>query len=197
MIKYNLIGKQFNRLLVIEKTVERLDKRILWLCKCSCGKYKKLTSSRLLRGCDISCGCYNIERMKNNSYADGPKTKPGESGFRELLGNYIRNAKKSNREFSLTPDSFKKLTQQPCYYCEAKPTQIQKADGRKLESQVNGNYIYNGIDRKDNTLGYTIDNSAACCWFCNKLKGSFLSTSQMLEIKNVLIRWRKKREQND
>jgi hypothetical protein len=33
-----------------------------------------------------------------------------------------------------------------------------------------GVYIYNGIDRVDNTRGYSIDNCVACCKQCNWAK---------------------------
>ena len=31
-------------------------------------------------------------------------------------------------------------------------------------------YLYNGIDRKDNYKGYVIDNCLPCCTICNKSK---------------------------
>ena len=34
----------------------------------------------------------------------------------------------------------------------------------------NGSYTYNGIDRLDNSLGYTLDNVVASCWDCNRAK---------------------------
>lgn len=37
--------------------------------------------------------------------------------------------------------------------------------------QCNGDYVYNGIDRVDNTKGYTIDNVVPCCGICNMAKG--------------------------
>jgi hypothetical protein len=34
----------------------------------------------------------------------------------------------------------------------------------------NGTFTRNGIDRKDNSKGYTIDNVVSCCFICNKGK---------------------------
>lgn len=31
-------------------------------------------------------------------------------------------------------------------------------------------YIYNGIDRRNNSEGYTPENCCSCCWPCNKAK---------------------------
>lgn len=36
----------------------------------------------------------------------------------------------------------------------------------------NNELTYNGIDRLDNSKGYTIDNSVACCSKCNIAKGT-------------------------
>lgn len=33
-------------------------------------------------------------------------------------------------------------------------------------------YIYNGIDRVDNAVGYILENCIPCCEFCNKAKGT-------------------------
>ena len=34
----------------------------------------------------------------------------------------------------------------------------------------NGEFIYNGIDRVDNLMGYTLNNVVACCKNCNTMK---------------------------
>lgn len=39
-------------------------------------------------------------------------------------------------------------------------------------------YFYNGIDRLDNTKGYTPENSVACCKHCNSLKGDRLTPEE-------------------
>ena len=35
-----------------------------------------------------------------------------------------------------------------------------------------GEFIRNGIDRKDNDKNYTLENSVPCCWTCNRGKMS-------------------------
>ena len=74
--KYNLLGKQFNRLTVIER-IETPSKNgsTLWKCLCSCGKEKIVTSSHLIGGYIQSCGCLRnenatatcIRRTKHNA----------------------------------------------------------------------------------------------------------------------------------
>ncbi len=36
----------------------------------------------------------------------------------------------------------------------------------------NGDFVYNGIDRLDNALGYTLDNCVPCCKRCNQAKNN-------------------------
>lgn len=57
----NLIGQRFGKLLVINKTNERKDGRIIWECKCDCGNLTKVTSHSLLSGNTKSCGCLHQE----------------------------------------------------------------------------------------------------------------------------------------
>jgi hypothetical protein len=66
--------------------------------------------------------------------------------------------------FELSLEEFLTLTKQNCYYCGAPPGNIQKSDHN------NGDFVYNGIDRTDNDLGYTTDNCLPCCKPCNYMK---------------------------
>jgi hypothetical protein len=66
---------------------------------------------------------------------------------------YMRSTQGTGRVFELTLDEFKTLVAQPCVYCN------DSTDPR-------------GIDRWDNKIGYTFQNSRPCCGFCNKLKGT-------------------------
>lgn len=58
----NLIGQKFGHLLVVEEVKEHLytNKHILWKCKCDCGNFIEVDSSRLKSGHTQSCGCKRI-----------------------------------------------------------------------------------------------------------------------------------------
>lgn len=66
--------------------------------------------------------------------------------------NYQRAAREKGREYSLTKEDAQSIMLRPCHYCgyEGSP--------------------YVGMDRKNNLIGYTIDNVAACCSGCNYAK---------------------------
>lgn len=93
---------------------------------------------------------------------------PGEAAFNQLLSAYKRNASTRRIEWHLTKDEFRMLTQQDCYYCGAEPEQCASF-GR---SDLNGDYVYNGVDRVDNAAYYLWDNCVSCCGRCNKAKDS-------------------------
>ena len=57
LLTKNLIGQKFGRLTVIEKTEERDGRSIIWLCKCECGNFKKISSRNLIHDKIKSCGC--------------------------------------------------------------------------------------------------------------------------------------------
>jgi hypothetical protein len=91
---------------------------------------------------------------------------PTESSFNSLYKKYREGAEKRHLSFCLPKEMFAALTKNNCFYCGAAPAQeLIKTGGRQP-------YIYNGVDRKDNNLGYTPDNSCSCCGDCNFLKGS-------------------------
>lgn len=91
----------------------------------------------------------------------------GQAGLNEIYDKYCRNAKKFGRNFDLTVEDVKILTSSNCHYCGTEPLKI-KSHRRQHTSW--GNYCYNGIDRRDNQLGYSLDNCLPCCNICNRAK---------------------------
>ena len=66
---------------------------------------------------------------------------------------YVTSSAKRGYEMNLEFDTFSKLILLDCHYC-----------GHKKEGEVNG------IDRVDNSVGYSMDNCVTACWKCNRLK---------------------------
>lgn len=155
----DLIGKKFGRLTVIKRSYPNTELgNAIWLCRCDCGKEKVIDGNSLRRGLTRSCGCLNIERA-STSY----RFKPGLSNMRQVIGYYKRNAKTRGYGYELTEEQFEEITQRDCYYCGVSPYNIEK-------SKKNGEYIYNGLDRIDNSKGYIVDNVVPCCKKCNYAK---------------------------
>lgn len=53
----NLLGQKFGKWTVIKRLENDKFKRANWLCKCDCGKERKVIGSDLLSGKSTSCGC--------------------------------------------------------------------------------------------------------------------------------------------
>lgn len=61
---FNLIGREFGKLIVIEKTNKKRGYSSYWLCNCKCGNQCEVTTAELLTGDTKSCGCLK------NSYGE-------------------------------------------------------------------------------------------------------------------------------
>lgn len=62
----DLTNKRFGKLLVIENTNKKKNKKTIWLCKCDCGDYKEVQVDNLTTGHTKSCGCLNGKGYKHN-----------------------------------------------------------------------------------------------------------------------------------
>jgi 5-methylcytosine-specific restriction endonuclease McrA len=122
------------------------------------------------------------------------RSAPTIAGRNNLLDNYRRGAKKRNLDWALTVDQFTYITSSNCYYCDAPPHRIRyNYGGIKAELIANSAYTYNGIDRIDPKLGYTLENCRACCWTCNKWKGKMSSDDFFSHINKISIQLRLKK----
>jgi hypothetical protein len=181
--KYNtsywLVGQKFGFLTVI-KFKEKKSKHVKWDCLCICGNSKVVGSRELLARDAVTCGCklhFSIKGLCNWNPAS--KLSQGESGFNVLYNSYKNNAKNRNLVFELTKEQFKILNKQNCFYCGKIPSSITKT------GTDHSSYVYNGIDRKDNSKGYTIENSVSCCGLCNKIKHVMSDVEFLKHIKSV------------
>jgi hypothetical protein len=75
-----------------------------------------------------------------------------------LYCQYRNRAIKKQLEFLLTSDDFNVIIKNDCFMC-----------GKKT-----GQHHENGIDRMNNTKGYTLENVNACCCECNFIKKDYL-----------------------
>lgn len=153
-----LRGMKFGKLHVIKQAGRNKHGRITWTCQCDCGRAHVVEGSLLKAGSVKSCGCGQQDGIV--------KLGIGEAAFNRVFTRYKASAKKSNRIFALTKEQFYKLTQQPCHYCSEPPTNQFST----LGSRTNGVFSGNGVDRVDNSKGYTHDNCVPCCVVCNRAK---------------------------
>ena len=55
-MKIDLTGLKFNHLTVIKKADEQDGKRVMWVCRCDCGKETLASTNDLRAGHKKSCG---------------------------------------------------------------------------------------------------------------------------------------------
>lgn len=161
------IGLQSGSLTVVSFSHQDEWKNPFFHCACSCGRK---TISKIVGNPDRwPKGCLSCVNKGNTRRRLGL----GEAAFNGLLGMYRNNAKAHGRCFGLTPDQFRRLTKQDCHYCGRPPSRVTKS------TKGHGTYTYSGIDRVDNSKGYTPENTVPSCRLCNVVKGSI--TKEMVK----------------
>jgi len=148
----DLYGRKFGALTVLE-VAKFEQEHSVWKCKCDCNKIVEVIGSCLTSGNNKSCGC-RIQVRKSIEYL-GPK---------DLYNNYKSNAKTRGHTFDLTREDFESFLKQSCYYCG------RTESNSFLNRKTGETYLYNGIDRMDNSIGYVLENCVACCSDCNYAK---------------------------
>ncbi len=179
--RVNIEGQKFGRLTALHDVGYKGRDR-LWECLCECGQFTVVKVGQLKAGKVKSCGCLHSElasKRAKKDVAGHNKLPAGEANLNHVIRGYKGGAKKRNLEFSLTKEQFRELTQQKCFYCGTEPHNICHYP------QSNGKFIYNGIDRIDNTKGYTVDNCITCCYICNQWKRAYTQQEFLMRIKLI------------
>jgi len=163
----DMTGKKYNRLTAIEIDKDKGSSHGLWWkFRCDCGNETTLLGSDVRRNVYKSCGCYNRELTKARNtilFKGKPKLLHSLAGVRAVMRGYIRHAKRRNLIWNLSEEDAIALFESDCFYCGVKPSNSWK--GHLVEP-----FVYNGIDRKDNSKGYTLENVVPCCDVCNHAK---------------------------
>jgi len=126
-------------------------KRVVWKCRCDCGRKTWVVGSTLRRGRQTSCGCSRRKPL---------------SAQRVLYSQYRFKAKIRNIRWSLSFKDFCFLISKPCYYTGRPPSNVFKIRRNKGQKVL----IYSGIDRLNNRRGYEKSNCVPCCAEANRAK---------------------------
>lgn len=170
----DLTGLRFGRLIVVEfagylpYSKNDDSKMAHWKCRCDCGNDAIVKARALLMGGVKSCGCLSKE-VHSKALSKNKKTKTLEYGLSAKKAVYYRykaGANKRGHSFELSLEEFLAICELPCTYCGLPPSTATNLKG------LNGQVVYSGIDRVNNNLGYTKDNSVPCCSKCNFAKRS-------------------------
>lgn len=85
-------------------------------------------------------------------------------------------AKRFGQEWSISKEQLFEIIKDPCHYCHG-PL----------------NKTGSGLDRVDNSRGYSMDNVLPCCKNCNRIKGDILSYEEMVVAMQAVLLIRSKK----
>lgn len=165
MRKLDLTNQRFGKLVVSNQSNVKYSDGVRWVCNCDCGKTAVVRANHLRNGRTNSCGC--LYKRYSPSF---------ESAYIGAFDVYLKRAQKFNRAFQLTIGQFRDITSKPCYYCGSQDNVMRVTVGMQKGLLLRAN----GIDRYDNDIGYTLENSVPCCKICNFMKTN-LPAQQFLE----------------
>jgi len=158
--------QKFGRLTFISTTDKRdADGCIIWVLKCECGNFTEAVGKEVARLNINSCGCLRVEAAAKNAR----KFPPRISSARVMW--------KSNYSDGCDFETFLKLSQLNCHYCNSTPSNRFNRSNSKHGSfsevqRTTGTFIYNGLDRIDSSKNHSPNNIVPCCCICNYMKSN-------------------------
>ena len=194
-----LVGRTINSLTILENLGTRPEKSghyVRWvLCGCVCSNKKEVRLTSLKRGEPKSCGCLNKSNLSTKQIKQNHVTSTNK--FRKThISLYKKYSEKYRTSFSsrfsilkniskrrgvlttITKEQHKDLLTLPCYYC-----------GNTLFGETGA-----GLDRKDNSKYYTLNNVLPCCCSCNRIRNIYLTVDEMKFVIEQLKLYRKRLE---
>lgn len=163
-------GNRYGSLLVLHrtKTSHSSITNAAWLCLCDCGQTTRVIGSQLRAG--KSTGCLSCSNSIYSS-VDIALTK-------NIFHKYLNSANKRQIDFQLLESDVADLIRQSCFYCGSPPNNKQKIRKNTIVK-------YSGIDRRDNSIGYILDNCVPCCKICNTAKLDLSEDQFISHIKKI------------
>mgnify|MGYP001555746683 CR=1 FL=1 len=134
-------------------------------CECECGLIRTVEVFNLVNG--RSAGCTDC--VRNNTYK--VRSNGFDSRWRadRIRRKYIRSASSRGIDFELSLEDVEWMIRSNYWYCDSPPANTYSEGPRE------SSFMYMGIDRKINSLGYSKDNCIPCCAVCNRAKMNMTS----------------------
>lgn len=120
---------------------------------------------RRLSGLQVYCRECRSKKQKAFFKANPARAKEKARTPRNRYANARQLALNDGREFTLEFEAYLALVTQACTYCA-------------LPLDETGR----GLDRIDNSRGYSADNVVPCCGPCNRARGAFFTIEEMRDV---------------
>ena len=185
------IGTRYHRLLITavsDRTKQYKNTSIerFLIAQCDCGVITEVSVWQLRSGHTKSCGCLAKETRR--------KYPAHIAAAKYLLKGYKGNAKSRGYYWSLTLTDFMSLIERDCTYCGT-PAPLKQLNRTNKEKHWTPEWEKqlvipaNGIDRVNNTLGYTPDNCIPCCTSCNMMKRNMTFETFIQQCKRIASKY--------
>jgi len=156
----DLTGQTFGKLTVVRKLdrAETIRSEAMFECLCLCGQKSIVAGYKLRTGQSQCSDCYRSRPSTDAAVVT------------QIIASYKYQGEKRCLVFSLSRDEVCILLFAPCFYCGCKPTDAVRPNYSRVGRDRRHGLSYNGIDRRDNTVGYILSNVVSCCRICNRAK---------------------------
>jgi hypothetical protein len=168
--KYNIGDKITEHLTYIGEDIERTTSNHRYFkVKCDCGEIVSCRLDTIKNQCK-KC----LSQLKRKTITDSHK----KTLIKYIYESYKKNALLRKYSFDLNLVDFENLIFSKCYYCGCDPSNRAIRNYKKI--------MYNGVDRKNNAIGYEYDNCVTCCGRCNIMKNKWSHDEFISHIKNII-----------
>jgi hypothetical protein len=139
---------------VIHTVLESNKNTINQIC-CNCGKDYEKYLTKYNKESKLCTHCSELQQLQDDKRKNRERNYKKEyiKNLKTYYKQYITSALKRKYVMELQFNEFEELVKQRCYYCNY----IKQSEA-------------NGIDRVDNSKGYTKENCVSCCEVCNRIK---------------------------
>lgn len=142
--------------------------------------YKTFTFECVDCGNDIKS---QISQLKTHS-GKCRKCAQRKQPYEHILNELIHTCNKRGiHEVTITYNEFIEIIKDSkCHYCE------KELLFNPYTRDENSNYVSRAyqLDRKNNNLGYIVDNVVPCCWNCNRIKSDIYTYDEFLLLSPIL-----------
>lgn len=117
--------------------------------------------------------CKHPNATRNHQGGKGVISGPIEERFYNYYKGRIKSDNlngKKYKEWNLSLEEFSTLVRGNCAYCGDSPQNDNQWSRNKRKISADEDYSFNGIDRVNSNIGYTLDNCVSCCPTCNSMK---------------------------
>lgn len=155
----DITGRRFGKWTVLSFVGKRDGKGASrWRCRCSCGVEQDVVTGSLNNGSSTCCRACGYGHT-NEEWS--------QQAAQRMINVYRKCARDRGYEWRLSDEQAIHLMSLPCTFCGEPPKNVC---ANRRGKYARGEWKYQGIDRVDNSIGYTHDNTVPCCIYCNRSK---------------------------